>query len=205
MYKKFLVVLVLSVLLAASVSARSLINISLGVGGAYTPSGETGYAGGMENPDNWMFGGELSVRLAMLQAQMLAFPIQCTDEGQGVLLIGFGSLNIPLVGSLLFLELGAGASVTYVPSNESNQVAYYLVANQQSKSANQMSFTEAALDSPLYLQFGLGSEIGSVGFRARYLLESKTTLGSVLETSAWWEIFQLRKGVLSLALSLKMF
>jgi len=205
MYKKFLAMLVLSILLASSINARSLVNISLGVGGAYTPSGESDFAGGMENPNNWMFGAEMSVRLAVVQAQMMAFPIQCSDNGQGVLLLGLGSLNIPLVGPLLFLELGAGGSVTYVPSSENNQVSYYLVSKQEHHAASQMTFTEAALESPMYLQIGLGSELGSVGIRARYLLESGATLGSILETNDWWEMFQLQKGTLSLALSLKMF
>ena len=57
----------------------------------------------------------------------------------------------------------------------------------------------------MYLQAGIGTEIGPIGVKLRYLMESKKTVGSVLASDAWWGAFALEKGTLSLALALKMF
>lgn len=205
MKKKFLAILLVVLLLPAVLGARSLLDVSLGFGGAYTQPSAGSFSDGLAQPENWKFGGEIAVRLTVLQAQAMAFPIQCKDNGQGVLLLGLGSLNVPVVGSLLFLELGLGPSVTYVPSSKNNDGAYYVVKDDTKKDASEISFTDALLQSPMYLQLGLGVEIGTVGVRVRYLLRSDCTLQNLLDTRSPLDLFVLNSGSLSLALSLKMF
>ncbi len=195
----------LCLLLPVSVGARGLMNISLGFGAAYSPEEETDFSLGIHDPDNWMFGGELTARVAFVQAQAMVFPIACEEDGQGVLLIGMGSLSLPVIGSLLALEVGGGASITYVPSNTKNSRSYYELAGGKQVDAQQKSFGEAMLESPMYLQLGLASELGPLSVRLRYLMESKVTLGSVFSSDAWWSAFAVQNSTLSLALALKMF
>ena len=204
MKKKFLAVLLVILALPALLSARSLLDVSLGFGGAFSnPNGST-LTEGIKNPENWMFGGEVAVRFTVLQAQAMAFPTECDDTGDGVLLLGFASLNVPIVGSLLFLELGLGPSVLYVPSTKDND-AYYVLKETPKKPASEITFTGALMESPLYLQLGLGVGLGKVGLRVRYLFESGSTLRSFVETKSPMDLFQLNRGYLSLVLSLKMF
>lgn len=205
MKNKFLAVLLVILALPALLSARSLLDVSVGFGGTYSKPSSVSFSDGIKNPANWMFGGEVGVRLTVLQAQAMAFPIECKDNGQGILLLGLGSLNLPILGSLLFLELGMGPSVTYVPSTQENGGAYYFLKDDEKESASAITFTDALMQSPLYLQLGLGLEIGKVGVRVRYLFESESTLENFIETRSPMEIFQLNSGSLSLALSLKMF
>ena len=207
MKKKFLAVLLVILALPAMLSARSLLDVSLGFGGAFTNPSGSSFSEGIKDPANWKFGGEVAVRLTVLQAQAMAFPIECEDAGQGVLLLGFASLNVPIVGSLLFLELGMGPSVTYVPSTNTNGGAYYVIpdAPDRKVKASDITFTDALLRSPLYMQLGLGLELGKVGVRVRYLLESDSTTQNLIETKSPMDMFQLNSGSLSLALSLKMF
>jgi len=205
MKKKFLGILLVILLLPAFLSARSLLDVSLGFGGSFTNREGMSYSEGIKDPKNWMFGGEVAVRITVLQAQAMAFPIECDDNGQGVLLLGFGSLNLPVVGSLLFLELGLGPSVTYVPSTKENGGAYYILADDSDPLASDITFTDALLRSPLYLQLGLGVEIGKVGVRVRYLFESESTMQSFIKTRSPMDLFQLNSDSLSLALSLRMF
>lgn len=204
MKKKFLAVLLVILALPAILSARSLLDVSLGFGGAFTNPSGSSFSEGIKNPANWKFGGEVAVRLTVLQAQAMAFPIECDDAGQGVLLLGFASLNVPIVGSLLFLELGMGPSVTYVPSTTTNG-AYYVLADISKADASGITFTDALMQSPLYMQLGLGVQLGKVGVRVRYLLESYSTLEDFIGNRSPMELFQLKSGSLSLALSLKMF
>lgn len=203
--KSLIVLVILCLLLPAAVGARSLLNVSLGFGAAYSPDETTEFSLGMQNPDNWLFGGELSARLAFLQAQVMIFPIECGERETGVLMIGMGSLSLPVIGSLIALELGGGVGVTYIPSNDSDSKAYYALPGGNMADAEDKTFSEAIWDSPVYLQAGLGTEIGPIGIKLRYLMESKTTLGSVLTHDAWWGAFDIEKGTLSLALALKMF
>lgn len=205
MKKKFLAVLLVILALPAILSARSLLDVSLGFGGAFTNPSGSSFSEGIKDPANWKFGGEVAVRLTVLQAQAMAFPIECDDNGQGVLLLGFASLNAPIVGSLLFLELGMGPSVTYVPSTKTNGGAYYVLQDDPKAEASATTFTDALLNSPVYMQLGLGLEIGKVGVRVRYLFESDSTLKGFMETKSPMDLFQLKSGSLSLALSLKMF
>lgn len=205
MKKKFLVVLLVILVLPAFLSARSLLDVSLGFGGTFTTPSGSSFSEGIKNPENWRFGGEVAARLSVLQAQAMAFPIECTDGGQGVLLHGFASLNVPIVGSLLFLELGLGPSVTYVPSTGSDSVAYYILKDNVREEASSLTFTDALMRSPLYLQLGLGVQLGKVGIRVRYLFESDSTMGDFLETKSPIDLFQVNSPSLSLALSLKMF
>lgn len=202
--KSLVVLVILCLLLPVSVGARSLLNVSLGFGAAYRPDETQEFSLGMQDPDNWLFGGEISARLLFLQAQAMVFPIECADADQGVLIIGLGSLSLPVLGSLLSLELGAGVGVTYVPSNTSDSRAYYAL-NGNKVDAQEKTFGEAVWDSPVYLQAGFGSEVGPVGVKLRYLMESETNVGSVLDSDAWWGAFAIKKGTLSLALALKMF
>lgn len=205
MKKKFLVVLLVLFLLPALLSARGLLDVSLGFGGSYTNPSDSSFSEGIKDPANWKFGGEVAVRLTVLQAQAMAFPIECDNDGQGVLLLGFASLNVPVVGSLLFLELGMGPSVTYVPSTKSNDGAYYVLPNDSEKPASEITFTDALMQSPIYMQLGLGVEIGKVGLRVRYLFESSSSMENFKETKSPMDLFQLNSGSLSLALSLRMF
>ena len=205
MKKKFLAVLLVILALPAILSARSLLDVSLGFGGAFTNPSGSSFSEGIKDPANWKFGGEVAVRLTVLQAQAMVFPVECEDAGQGVLLLGFASLNVPIVGSLLFLELGMGPSVTYVPSTKTNGGAYYVLPDDSNPSASDITFTDALLSSPLYMQLGLGIELGKVGVRVRYLIESDSTMKHFIETKSPMDIFQPKSGSLSLALSLKMF
>ena len=205
MKKKFLAVMLVILALPALLSSRSLLDVSLGFGGSFTNPDGISFSDGIKDPENWMFGGEVAVRLTVLQAQAMAFPIECADDGQGVLLLGFASLNVPVVGSLLFLELGLGPSVTYVPSTKTNNGAYYVLKDDPKASASEITFTDALMQSPLYLQLGLGVELGKVGLRVRYLFESDSTMENFIETKSPMDLFQLNSGSLSLALSLKMF
>jgi len=204
MKKKFLAILLVILALPAILGARSLLDISLGFGGSYTKPDAISFSKGIKNPANWKFGGEVAVRLTVLQVQAMAFPIECKDAGQGVLLLGFASLNVPIVDSLLFLELGMGPSVLYVPSTKTND-AYFVLADDSKPVASTITFTDAVMQSPLYLQLGLGVEIGKVGMRVRYMASSYSTLENFIETRSPMELFQLHSGSLSLALSLKMF
>ncbi|NLE15555.1 MAG: hypothetical protein GX626_06750 [Spirochaetales bacterium] len=205
--KSLAVLVILCLLLPVSVGARSLLNVSLGFGAAYSPDEETEFSLGMEDPNNWLFGGEISARLAFLQAQAMIFPIQCNDEenSSGVLMIGMGSMSLPILGSLLSLELGAGVGVTYVPTNSTGSKSYYALPQGAKADSEDVTFGEAVWKSPVYLQAGFGTEVGPIGVKLRYLMESKQTVGSVLASHAWWGAFDLEKGTLSLALALKMF
>ena len=203
--KSLAVLVILSLLLPVSVGARSLLNVSLGFGAAYSPDEGTEFSLGMENPDNWLFGGEISARFAFIQAQAMIFPIECGEDESGVLMIGMGSLSLPIVGSLIALELGAGVGVTYVPTNTADSRAYYALPQGVKADAEDKTFSEAVWDSPVYLQAGIGTEIGPIGVKLRYLMESQETVGSVLASDAWWGAFAIEKGTLSLALALKMF
>ncbi len=197
--------IVLGILVSSSVGARSLVNMSLGFGAAYSPLEDVDYSVGMQNSENWMFGGELSARFAFLQAQAMAFPVVCSDDEQGVLLLGMGAVSVPMIGSALALELGAGASVIYMPTSSASSKAYYELADGTTVEADQNSLADAMLESPVYLQVGLGSELGPIGFKVRYLMQSSATLGSVLTNNDWWGVFGIEKASLSLALALKMF
>lgn len=203
MKKRFLAVLLVIFTLPALLSARSLLDVSLGFGGAFANKGGSSFSEGIKNPENWMFGGEVAVRLTVLQAQAMAFPINCKDNGQGVLLLGFASLNVPIVGSLLFLELGLGPSVLYVPSAKGND-AYYVLKDGNSP-ASEITFIDALMKSPLYMQLGLGVGLGKVGVKVRYLIESGSTMEDFMESKSPMGLFQSKNGYLSLALSLKMF
>ena len=202
--KSLIVLVILCLLLPAFVGARSLLDVSLGFGAAYSPDETTEFSLGMQNPDNWLFGGEVSARLAFLQAQAMIFPIECRESETGVLMIGMGSLSLPIVGSLLALELGGGVGVTYIPSNDSDARAYYAFPGGAMTDAEDKTFGDAVWDSPVYLQAGLGTEIGPIGVKLRYLMESNMTMRSVLANDVWGA-FAIGKGTLSLALALKMF
>lgn len=205
MKKRVLAILAICMIIPFSLSARSLFDVSLGFGGAYSPSDDSGYFSQMDNPQNWKFGGELLVRFSFLQAQAYVFPSQCSDEGQGALLIGMAGLNTPLVGDLLHLELGLGASVMYVLSGEDDGISYYELADKSSALTSNTGVFEAAMDSPVYLMAGLGTELGPVGLHVRYLMESAATLETATDSQSWWKMFQVKDSTLSLALSLKMF
>lgn len=205
MKRRFLAIILIICAFPAFLSARSPIDLSLGFGGTFTNQQDVSFSEGIQNPENWMFGGEVAVRLSFLQAQAMAFPMECEDNGQGVLLLGFASLNLPVVGSLLFLELGVGPSVTYVPSTKDNGGAYYILKDGSTPSAYELPFLEAVKKSPLYVQFGLGVGLGKVDLRVRYFLQSMATLQSFSESWSPLDLFQLQSGSLSLALSLKMF
>lgn len=206
MRKSSLILIFIMILMVPSaIGARSLLNVSLGFGATYSPEEAGDISLGFKDPDNWMFSGELSARLAFLQGQAMVYPITCSDDAQGVLLIGMGSVSLPVLGSVLALEFGAGPSVTYMPTSSSSQRSFYELADGERADAEEKTFSEAMFESPVYLQIGLGSEVGPLGLRARILMESKATLGSVVNTSQWWGIFAVDKASLSLALALKMF
>ncbi|AEV29014.1 hypothetical protein SpiGrapes_1197 [Sphaerochaeta pleomorpha str. Grapes] len=205
MKKRALVILAICLIVPFSLSARSFYDVSLGFGGAYSPSDDSGYFSQMSNGENWKFGGELLVRMSFLQAQVFVFPSQCSDEGQGALLIGMAGINTPLVGDLLHLELGFGASIMYVLSGEDNRTSYYELADKSPASTSSTGVFEATMQSPVYLMAGVATELGSVGFHVRYLMESAATLETVADSQSWWKMFQLKDSTLSLALSLKMF
>ena len=195
---------IILLLLPVSVGARSLVNVSLGFGATYSPQEDQAFDLGLQDPDNWLIGGELSARLAFVQANAMVLPIEC-GTSSGVLMLGMGSLSLPVIGSLVSLEVGGGVGVTYVPSNADSSRSYYELADETQADASQMSFTDAVRESPMYLQVGLGSELGPIGVKIRYLMESQATLGSVMKDNAWWSAFALKKQSLSLALALKMF
>nr|WP_321262870.1 hypothetical protein [uncultured Sphaerochaeta sp.] len=206
MRKSSLILIFIMILMVPSaIGARSLLNVSLGFGATYSPEEAGDISLGFQDPDNWMFSGELSARLAFLQGQAMVYPITCSDDAQGVLLIGMGSVSLPVLGSVLALEFGAGPSVTYMPTSSSSSRSFYELANGERADAEEKTFTEAMFESPVFLQIGLGSEVGPVGIRARWLMESSATLGSVFNSNQWWGIFAVDKASLSLALALKMF
>lgn len=201
-----ILILIIILMVPSTVGARSLLNVSLGFGATYSPKELDDISLGFQDPDNWMFSGELSARFAFLQGQAMVYPITCSNEEQGVLLVGMGSMSLPVLGSLLALEFGAGPSVTYMPTSSSSpRSSYYELANEVYADTEEKTFTEAMFASPVYLQIGLGSEVGPVGLRIRWLMESSSTLGSVFTSSEWWGMFAIDKASLSLALSLKMF
>jgi hypothetical protein len=200
----FMLILIMILVVPFAIGARSLLNVSLGFGATYSPEEASDFTLGFKDPDNWMFSGELSARFAFLQGQAMVYPITCSDDAQGVLLIGMGSMSLPVLGSLLALEFGAGPSVTYMPTSSSSSRSYYELANGVVP-AGEKTFTEAMFASPVYLQIGLGSEVGPVSIRARWLMESEVTLDSLFNSSEWWGMFAVNKASLSLALALKMF
>lgn len=197
--------IIICLMVPVSVGARSLLNVSLGFGAAYSPVEPMDFSIGMYDPDNYLFSGELSARLAFLQAQALVFPMSCADDEPGVLLVGLSSVSLPILGSLLSLEVGGGVGVTYIPTSEEISRSYYELADGSKADAQQKSFGDAVWASPFYFQVGLGMELGSIGLRLRYLMESSASVGSVFNSDTWWSVFAVEKGMLSLALSLKMF
>ncbi|MGH0052079.1 MAG: hypothetical protein ACQ5SW_01645 [Sphaerochaetaceae bacterium] len=206
MRKSTLILVIIMILMVpASIGARSLLDISLGFGATYTPVETGDLSLGFRNPDNWMFSGELGIRFAFVQGQAMVFPVTCNDDAQGVLLIGMGSVSLPVLGSVLALEFGAGPSVTYMPTSSESSRAFYELADGQKADADEKSFAEAMWESPVYFQIGFGSEIGPVGIKLRYLMESEATLDSVFNARQWWDLFTVDKASLSLALALKMF
>jgi hypothetical protein len=205
MNKKILAVVVICLIVPFSISARSFYDVSLGFGASYSPSDDSDFFSQINDAENWKFGGEFLVRISFLQAQFLVFPSQCSDEGQGALLIGMAGINTPLIGDLLHLELGFGASVMYVLSGDDDGTSYYELADKSSASTSNTGFFEAAMDSPVYLMAGVGTELGSVGFHVRYLMESSATMETIMDSQTWWKVFPVQNSTLSLALSLKMF
>ena len=196
---------IIMIMLPVSVGARSLVNVSLGFGATYAPREPMDFSEGINNPDNYLFSGELSARLAFLQAQALVFPMTCENEEQGVLLVGLSSVSLPVLGSLLAVEFGGGVGVTYIPTTEEGSRSYYELADGSKADAQSKDFGQAVWESPFYLQVGLGTELGPIGIKIRYLMQSRTSFGSVFSSDAWWGVFAVEKGMLSLALSLKMF
>ncbi|HOE84350.1 MAG TPA: hypothetical protein PLK91_03925 [Sphaerochaeta sp.] len=206
MRKRVLAMLVLlCVLIPASLGARSLASVSLGFGASYLPDDDLEFSQGLSDPDNWCFHGELSARFTVLQAQALIFPVQCNAGNQGILLIGMGSLSLPMVGSLLSLELGGGVGLTYVPSTSDDVHPSYILGRGDQVETDTMPFGEALYQSPIYLQAALSSELGPVGLRLRYLMKTKTSCADVFGEAGVWSIFNVDSGALSLVLSLKMF
>ncbi|MCK9546908.1 MAG: hypothetical protein M0Q37_00205 [Sphaerochaeta sp.] len=195
----------LCLLIPASVGARSLVNVSLGFGASYLPEEGLDFTQGLSDPDNWLFHGEISARLAFLQAQALVLPMQCEEGDQGILLIGMGSLSLPMVGSLMSLEVGGGVGLTYIPSNSEDTRPSYILGSGDQVDVDAISFAEALYHSPIYLQAGLASEVGPLGVRLRYLMKSRTTLGESIGNKGWWSLFAIDSAALSLVLSLKMF
>ncbi len=199
------IVVLLCILIPASVGARSLGTVSLGFGASYLPDDDVEFSQGLSDPDNWCFHGEISARLSVLQAQALIFPMQCEAGNQGILLIGMGSLSLPMVGSLLSLELGGGVGLTYIPSSSDDVHPSYVLGSGDQVDTDAMTFGDALYQSPLYLQAALASELGPVGLRLRYLMKTRTTLADVFGEKGGWSIFNVDSGALSLVLSLKMF
>jgi len=199
------VLVLLCVLIPASLGARSLASVSLGFGASYLPDDDLEFSQGLSDPDNWCFHGELSARFTVLQAQALIFPMQCEAGNQGILLIGMGSLSLPMVGSLLSLELGGGVGLTYVPSSSDDVHPSYILGGGDQVEASSISFGDALYQSPIYLQAALASELGPVGLRLRYLMKTKTSCADVVGDGGIWSIFNVDSGALSLVLSLKMF
>ncbi len=206
MRKRVLAVLaVLCLLIPASLGARSLVNVSLGFGASYRATGDEEFSQGLSNPDNWCFHGEIIARLAFIQAQALVFPMECPEGNQGILLVGMGSLNLPLAGSLLSLEAGGGIGLTYIPSNSAQTRPSYILAGGESKDVSSMTFGEALYRSPIYLQVGVATELGPIALRLRYFMSTQTALEDIFGEKGFWSIFNVDSGALSLVLSLKMF
>jgi len=206
MRKRVLAVLVLlCVFIPASVGARSLVNVSLGFGASYLSDDELAFSEGLSDPDNWSFHGEISARLAFLQAQALVFPIQCEAGNQGILLVGMGSVSVPMVGSLLSLEFGGGVGLTYIPSSSDDVDPFYVLGSGEHVKVDAIAFGDALYRSPIYLQAALATEMGPVGLRLRYLMKTRTTLADAFAEKGIWSVFNVDSGALSLVLSLKMF
>lgn len=203
--KVLAVLVVLCIFIPASVGARSLVNVSLGFGASYLASDDVEFSQGLSNPDNWYFHGEISARLAFIQAQALVFPMECPEGNQGILLVGMGALSLPMAGSLLSLEVGGGVGLTYIPSNSETTRPSYILADGEQTDVNAIPFGEALYRSPIYLQAGVATELGPIALRLRYLMSTRTALKDVFGEQGWWSIFNVDSGALSLVLSLKMF
>ncbi|WP_320128122.1 hypothetical protein [uncultured Sphaerochaeta sp.] len=205
MKKRILAVLVFCSIVSFSLNARSLYDVSLGFGAAYSGSWGSGYFDEMSDTTNWTVGGELSVRVGFLQTQAMIFPVQCGATGEGALLIGFAGINTPILGNLLHFEFGLGASAMYVLADNGGTTSHYKLADESVSSTADITFWEAVQQSPMYVMVGFGTDFGSVGIRVRYLMESSLTLNDFLDSPAKWNVFIIQKNTLSLALSLKMF
>lgn len=203
--KVLLLLLILVCSIPFTLGARNLFNVSLGFGAAYYPDEEGFFGPSIQDADNWRFHGELSARFWILQANALVFPVQCDNGGQGVLMVGMGTLSLPVIGSFFSLELGGGVGATYIPASSDASASYYVLADGQQAAANEIPFGDALWRSPIYLHAGLASELGPIGLRLRYLSASKASLHTVFGENAWWDIFNTESGALSLVLSLRMF
>jgi hypothetical protein len=205
MKKRILAIFAFCIICSFTLGARSLYDVSLGFGGSYAPSSDSDFFSGMDDVSNWRFGADLSLRIAILQAQMMVFPVECDDGDQGALLLGFAGINTPIAGNLLQLELGIGTGIMYVVPEDSSDETYFELADNSTVSTSDTNLLEAAVESPLYLMAGIGTELGSVGFHVQYLMESTATLEDISETGAWWTVFDRSSSTVFLALSLKMF
>lgn len=197
--------ILLCVLIPVSVGARSLVHVSLGFGASYLPEEGIDFSEGLAKADNWHFHGEITARLAFIQAQALVFPMQCPEGNQGILLVGMGALSLPMAGSLLSLEVGGGLGLTYIPSTSTQTRPSYILADGAQVDVTDLSFGEVLYNSPIYLQAGVATELGPVALRLRYLMTTRTALKDVVGEKGWWSMFNVESGALSLVLSLKMF
>lgn len=200
------VVIILAILLFSSLplTARSAYSLSLGFGATYCPPEKGDFSSGMEDSRNWILSGELNGRLFFLQAQAAVMLTKSEEDTQALKAIALAGVNLPVVGSWMVMELGAGVGLTYVPQNPGVENAYYALFGGRKAEVEEISFPDAVLQSPIHLQMGLGTDFGPLGLRARYLFESNQTIGSMLENGRWWEMFVSHGGCFSLAVLLKM-
>ena len=158
----------------------------------------------MADSQNWILSGELNARFLFLQAQTALVLSKSIEDAQAIKFIGLAGLNLPVIGSVVVLELGGGVGLTYVPQNPGVEKPYYALSGGENVPVEDISFLDAVLQSPIYLQTGIGVDLGPLGLRARYMLESNQTIESVMDKGQWWEIFVPNNGCLSLAVLLKM-
>lgn len=204
MRKTVVVILALLLCLSLPLTARSLYNLSLGFGATYCPPEDGEFSSGMSDSQNWILSGELNARFLFLQAQTALVLSKSIEDAQAITFIGLAGLNLPVIGSVVVLELGGGVGLTYVPQNPGVEKPYYALSGGENVPVEDISFLDAVLQSPIYLQTGIGVDLGPLGLRARYMLESNQTIESVMDKGQWWEIFVPNNGCLSLAVLLKM-
>lgn len=203
--RKFGVVLAgLLLCLSLSLSARAMSSVSLGFGATYLPPMDESFSSGMEDSRNWILSGELNGRFLFLQTQGMVLLTKSEEETLAVQMIGLAGLNLPIVGSWLLVEISGGVGLRYVPKNQGVDYPYYVLSGGEKAAADELSFLDAVLQSPIYLQMGIGADLGPLGLRARYLIETNQTIEQVIEKGQWWEIFVPNTGCLSLAVLLKM-
>lgn len=192
MRKLLFLTMIILLFLPATVGARNVFEVGLGISGIYDPSQATeasSFFNGMGNGDNWTLGVGLNTRLSIVNLSLLAM-IPAGDTSQE---LSYGlrtslSLDIPLVTDRLYLSAGAGISTDFTSST-----AVSTGPRVNGRAMDSASFEDALTSSSLHMKAGLDLLFGSAKLGLFYLLETIATVEGVSDGD-WSDILKTNGG-----------